>query len=112
MTRDPERARKVAWSGIVDNKVSQSVKLFTTFMLFFTKMIVAHHNILSVYDIVLNRWTNHYALPAPIRTVWRILMDHENDKYEGGILLRNNQVHKLINFKESKNADFKIVLGE
>jgi hypothetical protein len=74
-------------------------------------MVVAHHNILSIYDIVLNRWTHHYALPAPIKMVWRLLMDHENGKYECGILLRNNTVHKVVG-RESKNADFTLVLSQ
>lgn len=97
----------MAWAGIVDNKVAQHVKVFQTFLLFFTKMVVAHHNIISIYDIVTNRWTLHEALPAPVVTMFRMVMDNENGNYEIGILTRNDKVYKLIG-KESKKTDFKI----
>jgi hypothetical protein len=104
-TRDPERGRRVYWAGIKHNKLNQSVKIFTTFCLFFTKMVVAHNNIISAYDIIKERWESHIHLDAPVKSIYRMVMNSKDGIFKLGIILRNDTIRTYEGVKD-KNRDF------
>ncbi len=54
---DKDRSLLRVWSNILKKRVSHSARLFSSFMLFFTKLLVAHHNIGSIYDCISGRWS-------------------------------------------------------
>ena len=59
-------------------------------------MIVAHHNMVSIYDLIKKEWEKyHYSFEAPVVSIFRLHMDYENDDFEIGILLANNTVRSL-----------------
>ena len=106
-TSDEEGSRNKYWKSLSLNKLNQSVKIFTTFCLFFTKMVVAHNNIVSTYDIILNKWEQHIVLEAPVKSIYRMIMDSKKGIYKLGILLRNDTIHTLSGIKDH-TKDFEI----
>jgi hypothetical protein len=80
-------------------------------MLLFTKMIVAHHNMISVYDIVNKQWKDeHFAFEAPVISIFRFNINHDKNFFEIGILLKNNTIRKLqAKMSESKDLMIKVM---
>jgi hypothetical protein len=131
---DKNRSLRRAWSNIIKKRVSGSARLFSSFMLFFTKMLVAHHNIVSIYDCISGRWSeparttsmnefdpnlstdavknksHHFAFEAPVQQIFRAKMDQETGAYEIGVLLRNQTVRCLVGM-ETSSSDIKIELS-
>ena len=104
------QAVKEQWIAIQGNRLCQNAKLFPCFHLLFTKMIVAHHNMVSIYDLTKKEWEKqHYSFEAPVVSIFRSYIDHENNAFEVGILLKNNTIRSLY-AKESSSSDIKIKL--
>lgn len=78
----------------------------------FTKMVVAHHNMVSIYDILNKSWkSQHFSFEAPIVSVFRSNFEPKEKIIELGVLLRNNTLRKL-KAAFSKNTDLEISLSE
>jgi hypothetical protein len=122
------------WNNIKKGRVSGSAKLFPSFLLFFTKLVVAHHNIVSVFDCITGRWSappskksfwnpsgstleqkssgksHHFVFEAPVLSIFRSKMDHEAGAYEIAVVLKNNTIRILVGL-ESRTSDLKIELS-
>ena len=95
-------------------------------MLFFTKLLVAHSNISSVFDCITGTWSsqqpktgfwnkkpkiNHFTFEAPVLSIFRSKMDHDTGAYEIGVILANNTIRCLVGL-ESNSTDVKIELSD
>jgi hypothetical protein len=98
-------------------------------MLFFTKLLVAHSNIISVFDCITGTWSkpkdrillnnsgnakkskmHHFLFEAPVVSIFRSKMDHDTGAYEIGVILANNTIRCLVGL-ESNSSDVKIELS-
>ena len=54
---DKLKATRQVWGRVLKSRVSATARLFPCFMLFFTKLLVAHSNIISVFDCITGMWS-------------------------------------------------------
>ena len=80
-------------------------------MLFFTKLLVAHINIISIFDCITGTWSSHFTFEAPVLSIFRSKMDHDTGAYEIGVILANNTIRCLVGV-ESNSSDLKIELSD
>jgi len=99
------------WLRIGQNSVSQTMNLYPSFLLFFTKMIVAHQNIVSIFDLLESKWTEHLTFTARVTDVFRHTSSHTESNYEIGILLENGII-RLLEARETIKSDFKLKLTD
>jgi hypothetical protein len=63
-------------------------------------MIITHNNILSIYDIIHEEWEDHYVFYAPIKSIYRMVMDSKTRNYKLGIILKNDTIRTLYNVQD------------
>lgn len=81
------------WKMINNNQLSRSFNLYPSFTLFFTKMLLAHSNMVSIYDLLKEKWTSHFTFPERVEFLFRHKAVYAERKYEIGVLLENSNIY-------------------
>ena len=64
-----DTSEKERWGSILHHRICSYVKIYTSFLCYATYLFVAHRNLVSAFDLRLNKWSKNFEFDDTVRCI-------------------------------------------
>jgi hypothetical protein len=84
---------KLKWINLFYPRIKNHCKIFNSFALVKTLMMVAHGHVVSLFSVLKQKWIKHIAFDHEIKQIFRQRDKHGD--FEIGVLLNNGEIQSI-----------------